>query len=57
MKWNPKRSPHREQFLIWFGDREFKDNEERSRMTNLSCTDCGPYVEVYPPVDKMGLCN
>ena len=33
--------------LIWGGDHDVEDHEEFTIVTNLSCPNCGAYVEVY----------
>ena len=33
--------------LIWGGDHDLEDYEEFDLLTNLSCPECGAYVEVY----------
>lgn len=38
--------------LIWGGDHDVEDSEEHSIVTNLSCPNCGSYVEVYYPTEK-----
>ena len=35
--------------LIWGGDHHLDDVEEYDMVTNLSCPNCGVYVEVYRP--------
>jgi len=35
--------------LIWGGDHCLDDVEEYDMVTNLSCPNCGAYVEVYRP--------
>ena len=35
--------------LIWGGDHDIEDNDEFIMVTNLSCPNCGSYVEVYYP--------
>ena len=35
--------------LIWGGDHDLDDVEEYDMVTNLSCPNCGAYVEVYRP--------
>ena len=36
--------------LIWGGDNDIADeNEEYDMVTNLSCSECKAYVEVYMP--------
>jgi len=35
--------------LIWGGDHDIDDVEEYDMVTNLSCPNCGAYVEVYRP--------
>ena len=38
--------------LIWGGDHDFDEDSEGlyDMVTNLSCPNCGAYVEVYRPV-------
>ncbi len=39
--------------LIWFGDHDIdEENEEYSVVSNLSCPNCGIFVEVYLPEKK-----
>ena len=38
--------------LIWGGDHDLDDVEEYDMVTNLSCPNCGAYVEVYRPIQK-----
>ena len=33
--------------LTWGGDHDVEDHEEFTIVTNLSCPNCGAYVEVY----------
>ena len=33
--------------LIWGGDHDIEDSEDYDMVTNLSCHNCGAYVEVY----------
>ena len=33
--------------LIWGGDHDVEDHEEFTIVTNLSCSNCGAYTEVY----------
>ena len=33
--------------LIWGRDHDLEDVEEHTIITNLSCNNCGAYVEVY----------
>ena len=35
--------------LIWGGDHDIEDSEDYDMVTNLSCPNCGAYVEVYRP--------
>ena len=35
--------------LIWGGDHDVEDHDEVVMVTNLSCPNCGSYVEVYYP--------
>ena len=38
--------------LIWGGDHDIEEeSDEFSMVTNLSCPECGSYVEVYLPRD------
>tara|TARA_R110001592_G_C12789586_1_gene715838 strand:+ start:488 stop:667 length:180 start_codon:yes stop_codon:yes gene_type:complete len=39
--------------LIWGGDHDVEDSEEHSIVTNLSCPNCGSYVEVYYPKEDL----
>ncbi len=40
--------------LIWGGDHDLEDAEEDGHkiITNLSCPECGAYVEVYHGADN-----
>ena len=39
--------------LIWGGDHDIEEeNESFSMLTNLSCPECGSFVEVYLPKEK-----
>ena len=38
--------------LIWGADHDLEDNDEFIMVTNLSCPNCGSYVEVYYPKQK-----
>ena len=39
--------------LIWGGDHDLEDEaEEYVMVTNLSCPNCGSYVEVFLPKEK-----
>ena len=38
--------------LIWGGDHATKKNDTYSMVTNLSCTECHCFVEVYYPNKK-----
>ena len=38
--------------LIWVADHDLEDNDEFIMVTNLSCPNCGSYVEVYYPKQK-----
>lgn len=39
--------------LIWGGDHDIgEENEEFSIVSNLSCPNCGTYVEVYLPKEN-----
>ena len=39
--------------LIWCGDHDLEDEaEEYVMVTNLSCPNCGSYVEVFLPKEK-----
>ena len=38
--------------LIWGGDHDLEDNEDYTMVTNLSCSSCDTYVEVYLPKSK-----
>tara|TARA_R100000322_G_C5395916_1_gene179964 strand:- start:507 stop:695 length:189 start_codon:yes stop_codon:yes gene_type:complete len=38
--------------LIWGGDHDIDDHEDYEMVTNLSCPNCGSYVEVYLPRKK-----
>ena len=38
--------------LIWGGDHDLEMEEEYSIVTNLSCPQCGSYVEVYYPTEE-----
>ena len=39
--------------LIWGGDHDLEDmTDEYDMVTNLSCPNCGAYVEVYRPVQR-----
>ena len=35
--------------LIWGGDHDVEEHDEFVMVTNLSCPNCGSYVEVYYP--------
>jgi len=35
--------------LIWGGDHDLEDNEDFSMVTNLTCSECPTYIEVYCP--------
>ncbi len=37
---------------IWGGDHDLEDSEDYCMVTNLSCTSCGSYFEVFLPKDK-----
>ena len=38
--------------LIWSGDHDIEEeSDEFCMVTNLSCPECGSYVEVYLPKD------
>ena len=40
--------------LIWGGDHDLEDmTDEYDVVTNLSCPNCGAYVEVYRPNQEM----
>ena len=43
--------------LIWGGDHDVEDHEEFTIITNLSCPNCGAYMEVYwsEKFDKDGM--
>ena len=39
--------------LIWGGDHDLEDESDNfSMVSNLSCPDCGTFVEVYLPKEK-----
>lgn len=39
--------------LIWGGDHDLEDESDNfSMVSNLSCPDCGTYVEVYLPKEN-----
>ena len=38
--------------LTWGGDHDIEDNENYCMVTNLSCSSCDTYVEVYLPKSK-----
>ena len=41
--------------LIWGGDHDIEEeNKSFSMLTNLSCPECGSFVEVYLPKEKGG---
>ena len=44
---------HCKQELIWGGDQDIdEESESFSVCTNLSCPDCGSFVEVYYPKEN-----
>ena len=39
--------------LIWGGDHDIEDEDDYYQMvTNLSCPECGSYIEVYYPKEN-----